>query len=303
MQIDYDDTPLNDDSDNDDSSSEEGNLPSVKPKRLQQSERRWRKMLMEEREEKNKAIALSNKLKEELKAKRLERDKYELMAAKAENEHIELLEDVLSKKLVDEDMINDPYANREINQNLSKLKEYKKNNYSVEALTEARIKEIENEKVELVPIDERPIPTSADLEKADLYVSFLKRNPELDPNDRSFDRRLYAKANDISIELAKKYRSEGRGDRVQSREFVRELESLVHSNDQYSDSYSSNTNSSSSRDFGYSPSLEDKNSPVRNTSHLKLTPAEEKYLQHCKSESTDFDEAKYRELVLASRSK
>lgn len=303
MQNDYEDPILNDEVDNDESSSEDGSLPSRKPKRLQQSERRWRKMLMEEREEKNKAIALSNKLQEELRTKRLERDKYELMAAKAENEHIELLEDVLSKKLIDEEISNDPYAHREINQNLNKLKEYKKNNYSVEALTEARIKEIEKEKIAVVPLDERPIPTAEDLEKADIYVSFLKRNPELDPNDRSFDRKLYSRANDLSIELAKRYRSEGRGDKVQSREFVRELESIIHSDDRSNDTYSTGSLTSQSRDFGYSPSLEDKISPVKNTSYGKLTPAEERYLQHCKSEIKDFDEAKYREYVLASRSK
>lgn len=275
-------------------------------KRLSQIER-TRQMLEREREEKNRLIAEANEARKLAHEAQRKSEELAILAAEDREKLLDLYEAQYrelrtSARQAGDDESLDETEDKILNIKLErqKLKEMR------EASALNRARSGDQAKVQQFEIDTRPVPTAEDLRKQERMEKFLERFPFIDPaNQTSYNPDLQAKASKISADLATKYKLEGRGNKILSKEYLNDLGDLL--NEEVETLKSKMPSRSSDR-----PMETRRTAPVSsfgggenrsNTSKIVLTPEEEQYVRSASRHMTYGTVDDLRRNIVAMRGK
>lgn len=264
---------------------EENKAESKRFKRLSQIER-TRQMLEREREEKNRLIAEANEAKRLAHEAQRKSEELAILAAEDREKLLDLYETqyrelrTAARQAGDDESL-DETEDKILNIKLErqKLKEMR------EASAIQRARSGDQAKVQQLEIDTRPVPTSDDLRKQERMEKFLERFPFIDPaNQTAYNPDLQARASKLSADLATKYKLEGKGNKIFSKEYLNDLGDLL--SEEVETIKSKLPTRSTERPMADSR----RTAPVSssfgngenrtNTSKIVLTPEEEKYVKN-----------------------
>jgi hypothetical protein len=208
---------------------EENKPESKRFKRLSQIER-TRQMLEREREEKNRLISDANEAKRIAHEAQRKSEELAILAAEDREKLLDLYEAQYrelrsaARQAGDEESL-DETEDKILNIKLErkKLKEMRETS----AINRARSGD--QQTVQQLELDTRPVPTVDDLKKQERMEKFLERFPFIDPaNNAAYNPELQAKASKISSDLATQYKLEGKGNKILSREYLNDLGELLN---------------------------------------------------------------------------